>query len=636
MPSAFSLVLQMPRGNLETIYPRALVLAGIRKSIDERDYRAAFMACRSHRVDMNIIPDHNPGKFIPNVGEFVKTVKKVEHIDLFLSQLRNEDVTTTMYRDTIKKADAANSTEQTAPFDITNKVNSICDAFLAVFDKSPDSHLQNIITAHVSKTPPDLEGGLHIISKLKSAGDDAQADVAAEHICFLADVNTLYDNALGIYDLDVTLLIAQQSQKDPREYLPYLQNLQSMSKLRRHFQIDNDLKRYSKALKHLHDLDEFEELERYVEKHELYGEAMEMYKYQEERLRSLMRLHAEYLVTMNRFKEAGIAYEFLEDYQAAYPAYRSASLWREALSSAQLSSMSSEGVKDLAKDLADSLEEAKEYHAAATIYLEYLADVKNGVRFLCKASLFADAIRTVALAGKTDLLKETVDTGLIDGFNTTTELLADCKAQLAAQVPRLRELRIKKEREPLAFFTGDAAGTERDYPDDVSLAATDASTTGGSFMTRYTERSAGTGTLNTAASRRSSKNRRREERKRARGKKGSVYEEEYLVNSIKRLVERINVVNEDVGRLVDGLMRRGMRERARTVQQGMVEMIALCDEVVKGDVFEQQEKNEQQTEGLETQQATNGDYGIDYLNGVQQEKVVPPVVKKFERLMLLG
>lgn len=34
-----------------------------------------------------------------------------------------------------------------------------------------------------------------------------------EHICFLADVNRLYDNALGIYDLDLALLIAQQSQK---------------------------------------------------------------------------------------------------------------------------------------------------------------------------------------------------------------------------------------------------------------------------------------------------------------------------------------------------------------------------------------------------------------------------------------
>lgn len=88
MPTTFSLVLQMPRGNLETIYPRALVLAGIRRSIAAKDYKTAFLACRSHRVDMNILHDYAPQQFLANILLFVKQLKKAEHIDLFLSQLR--------------------------------------------------------------------------------------------------------------------------------------------------------------------------------------------------------------------------------------------------------------------------------------------------------------------------------------------------------------------------------------------------------------------------------------------------------------------------------------------------------------------------------------------------------------------
>ena len=88
MPSIFALVLQMPRGNLETIYPRALVLVGIRSNINEKKYRKAFFACRNHRVDMNILHDHDPQQFISNVRLFLDQVQKVEHIDLFLSQLR--------------------------------------------------------------------------------------------------------------------------------------------------------------------------------------------------------------------------------------------------------------------------------------------------------------------------------------------------------------------------------------------------------------------------------------------------------------------------------------------------------------------------------------------------------------------
>ena len=167
-----------------------------------------------------------------------------------------------------------------------------------------------------------------------------------------------------------------------------------------------------------------------------------------------------------------------------------------------------------------------------------------------------------------------------------TELLANCKTQLVKQVPRIRELRAKKAEDPLAFFNGDATeGT--DIPDNVSLAPTDASTTGGSLFTRYTNR---TGTVGTNVTRKTSKNRRKEERKKARGKQGSVYEEEYLVNSVGRLIERINLVNEEVDRLVVGLMRRGMRERARAVENAMVEVVDLCRDCV-GEVFADVEGN---------------------------------------------
>lgn len=40
-----------------------------------------------------------------------------------------------------------------------------------------------------------------------------QAEDAIEHMVFLTDANRLYDNALGLYDLELTLLVAQQAQR---------------------------------------------------------------------------------------------------------------------------------------------------------------------------------------------------------------------------------------------------------------------------------------------------------------------------------------------------------------------------------------------------------------------------------------
>jgi elongator complex protein 1 len=76
-----------------------------------------------------------------------------------------------MYKETLKAIDPSATT--TAQHAIESKVNRICDAFLVVLEQSQhkEDHLQNIITAHVSKTPPDLESGLQMIGGLQGEFD---------------------------------------------------------------------------------------------------------------------------------------------------------------------------------------------------------------------------------------------------------------------------------------------------------------------------------------------------------------------------------------------------------------------------------------------------------------------------------
>src|SRR4051812_18596691 len=87
------------------------------------------------------------------------------------------------------------------------KINKICDAVLEKLKTQKNANLQNIITAHVCKNPPALDDGLLVVAELMKE-DEALAERAVEHICFLVDVNRLYDHALGLYNLDLTLLVA--------------------------------------------------------------------------------------------------------------------------------------------------------------------------------------------------------------------------------------------------------------------------------------------------------------------------------------------------------------------------------------------------------------------------------------------
>ncbi|KPI43981.1 Elongator complex protein 1 [Cyphellophora attinorum] len=113
----------------------------------------------------------------------------------------------------------------------------------------------------------------------------------------------------------------------------------------------------------------------------------------------------------------------------------------------------------------------------------------------------------------------------------------------------------------------------------------------GSLFTRAGAGSKFGGTQLSTASRKTSKTKRKEERKRARGKKGSVYEEEYLVNSLARLIERWNGTHEEVRRLLGGLARRGRREEARTVMEGMEEVQTLLSGL-KSDIWPPSEPSE--------------------------------------------
>lgn len=72
---------------------------------------------------------------------------------------------------------------------------------------------------------------------------------ALEFVSWLVNANRLFDVALTTYDFDLVTLVASQTQKDPKEYVPYLQSLKALGNpdyMR--FKIHYDLKEYEQAL----------------------------------------------------------------------------------------------------------------------------------------------------------------------------------------------------------------------------------------------------------------------------------------------------------------------------------------------------------------------------------------------------
>lgn len=600
MPTKYSVVLEAPRGNLETICPRIIVLSAIRKFIKQKNYKDAFITCRTHRIDLDILHDYEPELFFNNVETFINQISKVEYLDLFVSCLHEEDVTVTKYRETINDAAAAAGGGITKEEEIkregetlqpafrkkfhhikekvfTNfndsKVNRICEAILNVLLKPEyfDKYLQTILTAYACEKPANLTQALTLIGKMDN---QEQRETAVTHLCFLQDVNKLYKTCLGLYDVKLTLVIAQQSQMDPKEYLPFLQNLHVQPELKRKFLIDDYLKNYELALKWLHEQGDeaHEEFDDYVVLHELYKPALKIYTYDKPRTNVIMGLFAEHLRETKQFGEAGVIFEYLIDLENALECYIMAKKWKQALSLVEKSADLLEKLSDTAEKLVEALTEDHKYSDAAEIEYQFLGNVEASIKLYCKQYWYDHAILLAEKSKKPELIESIVDVQINEGFGVIAELLADCKGQMNSQLKRLRELRTKKQEDPFSFY---GTPDDLDTPDNVSVAASETSTTP-SFFTRYTGKTAGT--AKTGASRRTAKNKKREERKRAKGRKGTIYEEEYLIKSVGRLLERLDQTQSDALKLIEGLLRRHMKEQAYQIQKNWCELIDFIKE----------------------------------------------------------
>ncbi|CAO1627671.1 unnamed protein product [Parajaminaea phylloscopi] len=571
VPRQMALILQMPRGNLERVFPRCMVLDRVRNELDARRYKLAFLHCREHRVDLNVLYDHNPDAFLRDVGEFIKQVNDADHLNLFLSSLRSDDVTQSLY----KPLGSGPATSGSGVKD--DKVNQICEAFITQLGSLQDDRrwINSILTAYVKKVPADYESALSMLRQMTDT-DAAVVDAAIEYIIFLAPFDSLFDVALGMYDLTLALMVAQHSKKkDPREYLPFLRQLREIpSEDRRRFEIDDHLRRHDKALLSLIKStgatapDAFDEVLEYTKRHRLFGTALQACTSEPKKWRRLQGIYGDYLLGRQKWTESALAFQLAGDTPKALEAFQTAGAWQDAFALAASESMPTHEVVSLARSMASRLESTGRHAEAARVKLEYARDIEGALDSYGKANEMTECRRICAAYQRLDLVETHVKPASLQAQSTLMDDITLMADQLRKQMARLEELRTKKQEQPALFYDEEGAGANCldniDVQSDTSTQITQ--------FTRYTKAPSHAGTLSSiSASSRGTKTtnkkserkmRKKEEKKKAGGKKGSVYEEDYLYESVQRLIkERLGEVQDEVAKLLPSLILLGSAHR---------------------------------------------------------------------------
>ncbi|KAH8307765.1 hypothetical protein KR044_012909, partial [Drosophila immigrans] len=512
------LVLQLPRGNLEVIYPRVLLLEVIGSLLNQRWYCEAMSMIRTHRINPNIICDHNVQMFCLNLDLFLQQMSDSQWLCLFLSELKNEDYALTMY------ASNYDASHQSYPsgYSVAGKVEYICELLCKrMVEEKGDRFRLPIITAYVKLGK--LEKALLLIWKHKQTNAQL-ADQLLKYLLYLVDVNELYNVALGTYLFGLVLFVAQKSQKDPKEFLPYLNELKALPEDFRKFKIDEHLKRYDRALTNLAACGEqhCDLALDIIKQHNLYSKALVIYRDNSDMQQRIHVAYADHYRANAQLEAASIMYERGGQLQQALLSAKHTLDWQRVIN---LANRAGDSIEQIASSMVMPLQqqgrhlEAYELCKQFTTWKDFpplyiLIDGHLYGRAIFEASLLREelAIRPSLIAFVNQLKAS---------LSADQELFVEHK---------LRLMDIRKRQATVDELDGVANH-------DLDIAEVDLlSDTSSMRSSHYSNGTRSTGTGKTF---RSSKNRRKHERKLLSLKPGNPFEDIALIDSLHNQVSKI-------------------------------------------------------------------------------------------------
>lgn len=649
VPNSTRVVLQMPRGNLEAIEPRSLVLHTTRTLLDRCAYKEAFEVMRKQRINLNFIYDHNPSLFMNHISEFLDQISDVDYLNQFISSLTSDDCTVTTYVDVfghaVSKANsrfhsAATMSFNTAQASISaatasssgqppssssssgpgkhqnrsmyiapvhtddaaikarliplkvgkdallsrSKVNNVCDTLRAEMERRnlPERFLLPILTTLVCKDPADVESALRMVQSLRTreleaTGESKSTNISAastsekalKYLVFLVDVNQLFDIALGMYDFDLVLLVAQKSQKDPREYLPFLAELTKCEPpAYQRYRINVHLQRWHKALENIATEEDAEQRSKLfdlalevIAKQGLYVSALGMFK--GEQRNAILDIYGDSFMEKKDYSNAILAYRTAGKLDKALDAAISDAQFNAALSLAYEMKLPQSNAKDWEEKLerlSVTTSERFLWEDATNILEVHLNRHQDALHTALNGSLWNRAQMICHRYNMPDRIESEVVPAILSHFESVLKTVQERTVKLSKYHNRLITVRANKYLQAQSESMPIIEGSETSSM--YSGASTSSSVSAQSQVSKSSK--------NSKSSRASKKSRQSSASRKVSGRKGSPNEEQYLIRELPGLFPESRLLS-DINTLLGTLFQFGHADKAVQLQQAVEE-----------------------------------------------------------------
>ncbi|KAJ1350615.1 hypothetical protein KIN20_006444 [Parelaphostrongylus tenuis] len=539
-----NVIMQMPRGNLETIHPRLFVIRVIKQLIDDQNYLEALRSMKKHRIDMNLIVDYKPDAFMNSIPMFLQSVADPDLLIIFVAALKD---------DRSQYCDGAV---------ISDKVNKITELLVKeILSLARDRRIRMfavVLSALLKSSPPQVEEALRLMKRetdeLNEDERDGYTRKWLHHIRFFVNETTLFNAALSTYDLSLTLQVAEMSNRDPKEYLPLLNELQKVElDDYRKFRIDMIREDWKSALAHLSRLDDkWDEAVALICEKQLYSAALIVYR-NSSRYKDICAIYAKVLESNALWDEAAVLYNKAGDNEKELYCIELSRNFERYVSRARILRRSDEVINATLMKMATVLKASGRWGEVAKTLEIVKAPAASIIEAYSKAGQWLNTIDAAERSEDLSLVRDVLigrAKGLFEDVGAKSE-------EFHRYTKRLALVRYIKKENFMRIKDGIECGKDFEEVDMMSEASSIYS-----GMTRKTGQSRASTTATV-------RKRKQIDRKKQSLKEGGEYEDSALLNALAAHYHWLNNVIAEMVELLPSLVRIDELSLASSLQRSI-------------------------------------------------------------------
>lgn len=398
-----SIILQLPRGNLETVNCKMITIDIIDDLLSNNRWRDALQIMRIEKINCNVVVDLNPERFIDNIENFVKAAKSCSILTAMVSNFDlEENCFQTVYRYYLENEITESNIKK------KNIVEKILDFLCSKNCVENLSCIVAIQQKHIS-----LKSALISVKQVYEANLEKHESICSKTIRIIlqqAHLKDVLNAAFTLFDLRLLALIYRNSNEDPKVYEPELSNLHNMSALERRFRLCLKAHNPISAVKYLLICDEFDEeyVVSFIVKNKLehvaYYTTNKCNSTVTDQFKLVSTLYAKRLNIEGKYVEAGLVLKRARLFEESLQQYRKALEWREVIALMNILKYNGNQKMLILECLACELLTKNNLEDAVVLFEYHIQNYKKAIESLVNLKAFRRALSMAKTYSELDYL----------------------------------------------------------------------------------------------------------------------------------------------------------------------------------------------------------------------------------------